>query len=351
MTAFLQCGIMEHMKFSVDKFLEDALALLSPKQRRVVVGRFGLKGNRMTLQEIGDELGVTRERVRQIEAQTMKKLAPLVREAARDFVADAVRFLEETGGVRRDDNFINDLRASLLAGSRDTKYLAEKVRLVFFAAGAPRYVPETDAMHAYWVATPSAEKKFLEFVKKITDFFKKAGPKKIIDEKAHLALCRDMVTCHWLSIPKHIGANRFGDVGLREWPEIEPKTVRDKAYLVLKKYGKPLHFADVARHIAKYQLAAKPAHVQTVHNELIKDPRFVLVGRGIYGLAEHGYEPGTVREVIARLLKRHGPMDPRRVIALVNEQRFLKQNTVLLALQNRKHFVRLDDGRYRVKEV
>lgn len=326
--------------------------MLSPKQRRVIVGRFGLKGvAKITLQEIGDELGVTRERVRQIEAQTMKKLAPLVRDQAKTFVAGAVKHLSDAGGVRRDDNFMEDLRAALLKNDRDAKNMPEKVRFVLLAAGEPRYVPETDTMHAYWTSSAAAEKKFLDFTKKITDFFKKVGTKKVIDEKAHLAFCKDMVTCHYLSIPKHIGANIFGDVGLREWPEIEPKTVRDKAYLVLRKHEKPLHFEEIAKHIAKYRLAAKPAHMQTVHNELIKDPRFVLVGRGIYALGEQGYEPGTVREVIAKLLKRNGPMDAKRVLTLVNEQRFLKQNTVLLALQNRKHFARLDDGRYRVKEA
>lgn len=342
---------MKAMK-SIDRLLEDCFATLSPKQRRVVVGRFGLKGGfKATLQEIGDELGVTRERVRQIEAQTMKKLAPLVSKEAGAFVEAAVRHLEGVGGVRRDDNFMEDLREALLKGDRDAKNLAEKVRFVLLAAGEPRYMPETDDMHAYWALNGAAEKKFLDFVKKITDFFKKTGSSKAINEKAHLAFCKDMVTCHYLSIPKHIGTNVFGDVGLREWAEIAPKTVRDKAYLVLKKHQEPLHFEDIAKHIAKYRLAAKPAHVQTVHNELIKDARFVLVGRGIYGLEEHGYERGTVREVIAKLLKRNGPMDAKRVLTLVNEQRFLKQNTVLLALQNRKHFARLDDGRYRVKEA
>lgn len=337
---------------SIDQFLENCFALLTPKQRRVVVGRFGLKnGVRATLQEIGDELELTRERVRQIETQTMKKVGSMVRDQAKGFAADTAAHLVRVGGVRRDDNFIDDLRAMFLKGDAGTKHLAEKVRFVLLAAGEPRYVAETDHFHAYWTVNAAAEKKFFDFVKRVTEFFKKAGAKKIIDERAHLALCKDMVTCHWLSIPKHVGTNVFGDVGLKEWAEIEPKTVRDKAYLVLKKHTKPLHFEEIAKHIAKYRLAAKPAHVQTVHNELIKDSRFVLVGRGIYGLEEHGYERGTVREVIARLLKRQGPMDAKRVLALVNEQRFLKQNTVLLALQNRRYFNRLDDGRYRVKEA
>ncbi|MBI2279031.1 MAG: hypothetical protein HYU81_03150 [Candidatus Brennerbacteria bacterium] len=337
---------------SIESVLENVLSTLAPKPRRIVAGRYALKGgSKATLQEIGDELNLTRERVRQIEAQTVKKLAPLVRDQAKFFIESVKRHLESVGGARRDDRFIEDLREAFLKNDRNAKNLPEKIRFILRVAGEPRYVPETDLMHAYWVSSMATEKKFLNFVEKITEFFEKAGTKKVIDEKAHLAFCKDMVACHWLSIPKHIGMNVFGDVGLREWPEIEPKTVRDRAYLVLRKHGTPLHFRDIAKHIAKHRLSAHPTHMQTVHNELIKDPRFVLVGRGIYGLGEHGYESGTVREVIAKLLKRNGPMDAKRVLGLVNEQRFLKENTVLLALQNRKHFARLDDGRYRVKEA
>ena len=113
----------------------------------------------------------------------------------------------------------------------------------------------------------------------------------------------------------------------------------------------PLHFKEIANNICTLGIDKKPAHVQTVHNELIKDGRFVLVGRGVYALREHGYEPGTVREVITRLLKERGPLDSTEVVRLVNQKRFLKENTILLNLQNRRHFKRLEDGRYGAEEA
>ena len=88
--------------------------------------------------------------------------------------------------------------------------------------------------------------------------------------------------------------------------------------------------------------------MQTVHNELIKDPRFVLVGRGMYSLKEFGVMPGTAREVMARLLKDNGPLTPDDLMKLVLSERLLKKNTVLINLRNRKHFKRLEDGRYTV---
>ena len=55
--------------------LLDALAKLQPRQRRVVVERFGLDGVRpRTLEEVGANLGITRERVRQLEARALRDL-------------------------------------------------------------------------------------------------------------------------------------------------------------------------------------------------------------------------------------------------------------------------------------
>jgi len=55
--------------------VESVLNTLTPRERRVVELRFGLEGDRLyTLSEIGAELGVTRERIRQIETKALRKL-------------------------------------------------------------------------------------------------------------------------------------------------------------------------------------------------------------------------------------------------------------------------------------
>ena len=55
--------------------VEGVLETLSPRERRVVELRFGLEGDKLyTLSEIGQELGVTRERIRQIETKALRKL-------------------------------------------------------------------------------------------------------------------------------------------------------------------------------------------------------------------------------------------------------------------------------------
>ncbi|KKU90965.1 MAG: RNA polymerase sigma factor [Candidatus Jorgensenbacteria bacterium GW2011_GWA1_48_11] len=333
----------------IDQFINNLTAEFNSKQRKVVFERFGLKtGVKATLQEIGNDLGVTRERVRQIEEDGLRKLGPKVKKEAVQIVEFAHTYLANAGGVRRDDYFLTDV-ANYLFKETDAKHVDAKLRFLFLTAGAPFYSREDDDFNAYWYVDEPAKKKFLDFVKEATDFLK--SRKEAETSKDYLSRVKAYAASSLFMIPKHFGTNIFGDVGLRSWPDIEPKTIRDKIYLVLKKHGEPLHFSDIARNITKLGIDRKQAHVQTVHNELIKDDRFVLVGRGIYALRSRGFEPGTVRQVIAKILKTKGPLPQTDVVRLVNEQRFLKENTVLLSLQNRRHFKRLDDGRYHVKEA
>ncbi|MFA5870818.1 MAG: sigma factor-like helix-turn-helix DNA-binding protein [Candidatus Paceibacterota bacterium] len=334
---------------NIDQFINTLFEEFNPKQKKVAFGRFGLKnGKRFTLQEIGDELGITRERVRQIEEQLLSKLRDRVRKDAKELIDSATKRLDSMQGVEFDGTFISAMKEKL-PSNNDVKYATEKLRFIFLAAGIPQHAKEDDSMNAYWFSTKESKENFVSFVKRITQFFKGGDRNQILREKSYLSECRGCE--HLLKIPKHFGVNVFGDLGLRDWAEIEPKTIRDKAYLVLKKHGQPLHFVSVAKNINEFGLDKKKAHTQTVHNELIKDNRFVLVGRGIYGLKEHGFEAGTVREVITTLLKKHGPLSSTEVVTLVNKQRFLKENTILLSLQNRKYFSRIENGKYHTKQA
>ena len=336
---------------NIDQLLEGLFADFTPKQRRVIVGRFGLRnGTRQTLQAIGDELGITRERVRQIEEQAMKKIMKRLENEAAWILEAAEKRIKASGGVRREDDFLKEM-VGTLGISGNIKYPERKLSFIFITAKNPQLSKETDEMNGYWYADEKAKAKFLDFIKEVNSFLRSSKKEEILNKKTYQTYCKDVVSYHLLSIPKYFGTNVFGDFGLREWPEIEPKTIRDKVYLVLRKHAAPMHFEQIAVAVAKYGLDKKAAHIQTVHNELIKDDRFVLVGRGMYALKEHGFERGTVREVIAKLLKKHGSLSSTEVVKLVNEQRWLKENTILLNLQNRRYFRRLDNGRYEIREA
>ena len=336
-------------KVNLNKVIDELLFDFAPKQRKVIEGRFGLKGKRFTLQEIGDELGVTRERIRQIESQGLQRVRPRIKKELDWLIKHANAFLEDVGGVRRDDYFMREVRH--IGNIDKVEHIDSKLRFVFLISGSPQFHGEDARVEDFWYVNDGAKQRMTAFLNKVVSFFDKQDKTALFEDKVYLDKLSDIVTHHYVAISKQFDTNVFGDFGLKKWPEIQPKVVRDKAYLVLKKQRRPLHFRDIARLITELGIDTKPTHMQTVHNELIKDARFVLVGRGTYGLQEHGFEGGTVREVIERILKESGALSSDEVLRLVGERKILKENTILLNLQNRKHFKRLEDGRYAVRKT
>ena len=342
---------------TIMKIVNTALTGLNPRQKEVLLARFGLEkeaGEGETLAAIGDRLKITRERVRQIEnAGTGIARANLAKNPEAVLVVEKIKkYIAGKGGVAKKTDVV-EFAASFARGARENQldFLAE-------VSGAFSLYRDDENYHPFYYASDKDMKGAKSFVEGWVNFLD-ARKEKILSGAYRAQLAGfikskgvgDAVAENYLAIAKHIHQNPYGDTGLRAWPEIRPMTVRDKIYLVLKKKGEPLHFEDIAKHINKIQFDGQAALAPTVHNELIKDERFVLVGRGIYALRESGYEPGTAREVIAKVLKNQGPLTPAEVVTKVNAQRFFKANTILINLQNRNFFERLSDGKYRVREA
>ncbi len=340
---------------SIIKLINTALTGLNPRQKEVITARFGLAGGEgETLAAIGERMHITRERVRQIEngAVTLAK-ANIQKSPETAALVDSIKkFIAAQGGVSKKAEVVRHA-AALAPGIKENHidFLAE-------ASGAFNLYREDEAFEPFYYVTDKDLKNARSFVEGWIGFLK-GHKEKVFAESYHIQLAGFLKTKsvqtalaeNYLSLSKHIAKNPYGDVGLRDWPEINPDTVRDKIYLVLKKHDAPLHFEDIARHINKAGFDDQKALAPTVHNELIKDRRFVLVGRGLYGLQEKGYEPGTAREVIASVLKKHGALPASSVVEHVNRQRFFKPNTVLINLQNKNFFERLPDGRYMIREA
>lgn len=327
---------------------------LSSRQKEFLEERFGLKDqNKKTLQELGERHNITRERVRQIETEGLKLAVQNFKNSEGPKIVElAEKHLQEVGGVRKEDDFVEDLKELL----KDDTVNIYNVRFLFTVAGVPFYYHEDDNFYGFWYSNKQALKKSQNFIEKGAKYFYNKKEDLIFNNKFNQHLSQlakasnmdDATALHYFSISKKFGINPFYDFGLAHWEEINPKTARAKAYLVLKKQNKPLHFRDIADVINSSGFKDKKVYAQTIHNELIKDPRFVLVGRGIYALKEQGYISGTAKDVIVKILKSKGPLDSKQVVKLVSEQRFLKENTILLNLQNKKHFKKLASGLYDV---
>jgi hypothetical protein len=225
--------------------------------------------------------------------------------------------------------------------SRDIKN-ADKARFILVVGNDLSFFKADDGLHSFWYLNDEVKNEALRLIKSTETSLRKRGS--VLENPSSLP--KDEKSLNYLSISKRVGFNIFGHLGLTEWPEISPKTVRDKIYLVMKTEKKPLHFTELTALINRSKFDEKNAHLQTVHNELIKDDRFILVGRGLYGLRELGYEPGTTGEIIARLLKKERVLSANQIIDLVLKRKVVKENTVLLNLQNKYLFRRLNDGKY-----
>lgn len=331
-------------KAQLNALVASVLGNLSPRQKEVVESRYGLRGKpEMTLAEIGDVFSVTRERIRQIEGLALSSLKNKLAQHAdyHAFIALVANHITSMGGVRREDLLADDVK-KLATGDPADKSHAAKIKFLLEVSDRIQYHRDDAHYHPFWYLDGSAHEQAEAFVIHLVRVLEQEG-----DWQAEM---RAPNAKNYLALSKGFSYNTYGDFGLAEWPHINPKTARDWAFLVLKKARKPMHFTQLAAAINKLR-TGRVTNTQTVHNELIKDSRFVLLGRGIYGLNEFGLMSGTCREVIGKILKEHGPLGTRDVVKLVTAKRDFKENTLILNLQNKNYFTRTGDGRYTIKEV
>lgn len=337
------------LSFSPKTVTKELLADLPERSRKVLIDRFGLsqKGESRTLDAIGQEYGITRERIRQIENHSIA----VVRESesykkALQHLEGLKQALHELGGVLAEETIHRHL----------PKSDSERNHVVFLLTVGHHFdnrredanfrtrwhIDETLAEAVERALTglhESIEPQRLtpeeEFIELFAKYLKQEGVKNRTPE----------VMRRWLLISKRIGKNPLGEWGRVESPHVRIKNTRDFAYLTLKRHGSPMHFQEVAKGIEK--LFGRTAHPATTHNELIKDSRFVLVGRGLYALKEWGYEPGVVRDVIRGIIEREGPLTRDEIVERVKRERYVKDATIAVNLQN-PMFARMPDGRYSV---
>ena len=258
---------------------------LSEKTRDVFDRRFGVKtGEPETLEAIGQTFGITRERVRQIEEAGFTIVRKNNKEALETAYAEFADYFEKQGGLKREEKVLEDL-----GGKSQKPYV-----LFLLTLGGDKFtrVCEKKDYFYFWSTLNDAQNSVKETLGSLASEMQKIG-KPVARKDFHATVASKLgisenATLSYLEVSKKIQANKENELGLSDWPEIKPRGVKDKAFLVFKKHGKPLHFTEVAGMIDKleYNLPNKKTYPQTVHNELIKDTRFVLVGRGTYALAE-----------------------------------------------------------------
>jgi len=334
------------LSFNPKQVVKRLLSSLPDRAQDVMVGRFGLNqtGEDMTLEAIGKKYGITRERVRQIENYAINHIRKAdTYEKEQAVFEELKKTITKMGGVVSEDDLLSHLAKDevtkkyihfLLVVGDDFNKIKEDVEFkhhwhvdsalanqihealqqLYAKLGDDEIIPESEIVTS-----------FLSYLKNLSDDYK-----------------QDEILTRWLSISKNIAKNPLGEWGKAKSSNIKTKGVRDYAYLILRRHGSPVHFREVAKLIG--EVFNKKAHVATTHNELIKDSRFVLVGRGLYALKEWGYSTGVVRDVIKDILKKEGPLSKEQVLEKVMKERYVKANTVMVNLQNPKFFKKNKQG-------
>lgn len=342
---------MPNLTFKPKLVTKKLLQALPERARQVLVSRYGLGSDpaKQTLEAIGDKYGITRERVRQIENAGITNIRKSQAFRSEGAIFEELRKLFEVlGGVVSEEDFLNHITTKdkslqnhihflLVVGTHFkklkedddfkhrwhindelTKKVEESLRKVFKNLSDDELLPEAELM-----------KNFLEHLKEVSEEYKK-----------------EEVLRRWLSLSKKIARNPLGEWGVTASKNVSVKGIRDYAYLAIRKHGSPIHFKEVAKSIQ--QMFNKKAHMATTHNELIKDKRFVLVGRGLYALSEWGYLSGVVKDVITKVLEKNGPLTKEEVVDKVLKERYVKKNTILVNLQNNKSFKKDKENKYSI---
>jgi hypothetical protein len=339
-------------ELATEKLVTDVLATIErEREREIVARRFGLFDRKETLEQIGEMLGITRERVRQLEKSVVAKLKSSAEQGKvphiADFQAKVLELLQASGDVARVSKLATQLS--------DKPNREEQARVAFLSQLSPKLavVNEDDNFYNSVSIKDSFDEKALkDAVGKLIDAVKQLGEPKTIEEVAKADSIEDPKQAAALASTSKKLATLNNRWGLVKWPMVNPKNIRDKIYVILKENGKHMHFNEIAASIKDSDFKRKDVTTQAIHNELIKDKRFVLIGRGIYALKEWGYEKGTVADIITQVLQDAGePLHRDEIVKRVLKSRFVKETTILLNLQGKPQFKRVAKATYTLADA
>ena len=358
---------------------------LNDREKDVLDKRFGLKENKKeTLASLGNVHKLTRERIRQIEEASIKKIQE-IKELEDHIISlreTITQLLEEHGGLMEKEYLLNTL-ANLLSNSSEKKldkevyknnfnfliskflnndieetknlkhfknsykikhsslnHLEEIAEDLINKIHSERKMLETKELIEF-MASRKIYHKYEEKVKTINNLdITKIFKEELLEEPTNTI--NDNKTLYSMIIAlEKLEQNKFGHWGGHDWKEIKPKTINDKIYLVLKYYDKAMHFTEIAEKINEIKFDKKIANAATIHNELILDNKYILVGRGIYKLRESSNEKiinedGTVIDVIGEVLKKSKKsLSEGEIIKQVLAKRMVKKGLIISALKNK----------------
>lgn len=343
-------------KTSYADSLQQLFQVLNAKEQTVIKGRYGFdtKKYKRTLEAIGDDLGITRERVRQIQKAALKKLQRVIHS---NKLHVTMEFIEHI--IKENDYFITETELlDVVKEKIDANIKNVEPLVILLCAINPEIVKikKTKKISKSWAIKNKID---VKDVKSII----KAGIKVLKQSKNAITPIQYLTDVQNELKDKKAGVysrNTLSNIfaattvikkvqegyGLTSWRSIKPKSIKDKSIIVFKRQNKPLHFSEVCDLIHSAKFDDKKVTLQAVHNELIRYKEFVLIGRGIYALKEWGFKPGTVKDIIHDVLSENGALSKSKIIEEVLKERKVKVGTISLNLQKHPEFKRVGRAVY-----
>lgn len=343
----------------IETSFEKVLSSLSEKEKVVIERRIGLHSGKETLQNIWNSFrpAITRERVRQIEDAWIKKIGRIIKATELMSIQELARNIIELHGwvITRENIIAGIINNMKLSKNINSNMLEVIVQSDFeIVKSKPRLGTQT------YFTLPNISRKSIDAVHTLA--LKTLRKRKDVMEQQELYsfinenLSADFGKLDAVFIDSVMDI--FDDlvkgeevlIGLTRWKILNPKTLKDKAIYVMKKDKVPMHFIDISNKISEH--LGETVKINTIHNELIRNEEFILIGRGIYALKEWGFKPGTVLDVILDILNKNGgPMTTEDIIKKVLKVRNVKKTTIYMNLQNKNAIERVGRNFYAAKQA
>lgn len=318
--------------------IENCPKIKKDREKEVLFDRFGIGKKPKTLNAIGVKHGVTRERIRQIVNNAIRKIQKFCQnEELTNKITIIEDYIEKTGGFVTKEGLFEKFGQGESSEENAVRFIANLSKNL-------EVLKESNNLKEGWHLKGIKQTKIREAVKKAHLALKESGKVLSSSELAEKVKEDKEFLVSALGASKEIMKADNGKWGLGIWPNVNPKSIRDKSKYILERHGKPIHYSELTKRIG--DMSNKNVTRQSVHNELIKNADFVLVGRGIYALTKWGYTPGVVEEVIVQVLSTStDPMHKNEIVAKVLEKRIVKESTIVLNLQ-KPRFKRVGKATY-----
>lgn len=336
----------------VNKWL--SIPELDDRSRLVMQWRYGLYDEELTLKEVGDRLGITRERARQIQNRTLRTLSSPKAIRILHPLMELLRYLlEKECGLMSRVQLIRRLEGEFAIGDIDPVGVAE---LVFELDENVRFLRRLEA----W----GLKSYPLELVRKVQDRFSQVLREAKVPLSTEEVIARFKATRLYhnqresleddfiLACLKghcELSIDQENQCYLDQWENHRTTEI----ILALREIGEPVHYETIAKEtnaLLPKKLKARP---RLIYAELLRrDDLFVRVGKGIFGLKEWGIpDDGNLANAAHRVLSEAGkPLHYEVITDRVLETWRVRPSSVYVALQSDHRFISIGTGVFWIRD-